>query len=181
MNDLEKIDNNFISSDFISSVENVFIQINISIMNNNLEEIDHFVDDQIYKKLKNILDNLNLKNQVLIFKEINIKQTKILRTEKLDNKYIAKVNISSNYISYIIDKNTKLLISGDPNKIIEKENYLTFEKKIDVEAQNEARKCDNCGANMDINNSGKCNYCGAIYDLENHSWIMTDLKTMEDV
>ncbi len=178
MNDLQKEDNKFLNSEFITNVNNIFVQLNISIMKNDLTTIDHFVDDNVFNQLKNKLDILNSNNQTQVFDEINIKQTTVLRIEELEEHFIGKVNITSEYISYVIDKTTKTIISGDPNLTVEKENYLTFQKQKDTKIQKEARKCHSCGSNININDNGKCQYCGAIYNLENYDWVLTDLKTL---
>lgn len=178
MNNIDFSNNNFLESKFITNVNNIFIQLNLSIMENNLSKIDHFVDDNIFSELKSKLDDLNAKNQIQIFEEINIKQTLILKITNLEDKDIIKVNITSEYVSYVINKDNKTIISGNPDRLIEKENYLTFEKQKDANIQGEARKCHSCGSNMDINDNGKCQYCGAIYNLENYDWVLIDLKTL---
>lgn len=175
---MNNINNNFLKSEFITNANNIFVQLNISIMENDLSKIDHFVNDNVFNKLKIKLDNLNKENQIQVFDEINIKQTTVLKIEELEKNFIAKVNITSEYISYVIDKTTRTVVNGNPNLTIEKENYLTFEKQKDSNIQSEARKCHSCGSNININDNGKCQYCGAIYNLEKYDWFLTDLKTL---
>jgi predicted lipid-binding transport protein (Tim44 family) len=178
MNDLNFFNDSFLESKFITNVNNIFIQLHLGITTNNLDKIKHFVNDSVFNTFKARLDNLNNNNQVQMFDEINVKQTSILEIKELDDKFIAKVNITSRYMDYILDKNTGQKICGDNTRRIEKENYLTFEKKKNSSLQGEARKCHSCGANIDVNANGKCEYCGTIYDLENHDWILTDLETI---
>ena len=49
MNNLDFSNNNFLESKFIASVNNIFVQLNISIMENNLSKIDHFVADNVFR------------------------------------------------------------------------------------------------------------------------------------
>lgn len=178
MDNLDFTNNNFLKSKFITNVNNVFIQLHLGLTTNNLAKSEHFVNDNVFNKFKVRLDNLNNNNQVQMFDEINVKQTSILEIKEIDDKLVVKVNITSRYMDYILDKNTGEKISGDNSRRIEKESYLTFEKKKDFSLQSEARKCHSCGANIDVNANGKCEYCGTIYDLENHDWILTDLETI---
>lgn len=178
MDILTKFDNNFSESKFITNINNVFIQLHLSLTTNNIDRIKHFVSDTVYNNFKLRLNNLNNSNQVQMFDEINVKQTTILKVEEFSDKFVIKANITSRYMDYIIDKNTGKKICGDDTRRIEKENYLTFEKKKDIVIQSEARKCPSCGANIDVNANGKCEYCGTIYNLEKHDWILTELETL---
>ncbi len=178
MDILIKFDNNFSESKFITNINNIFIQLHLSLTTNNLDKIKHFVSDEIYNTFKHRLDNLNNSNQVQMFDEINVKQTTILKVEELSDKFSIKVNITSRYMDYIIDKNTGKKIYGDDTRRVEKENYLTYEKRKDFILQSEARKCPSCGANIDVNANGKCEYCGTVYNLEKHDWILTELETL---
>lgn len=178
MNNLNFFNDSFLESKFITNVNNIFIQLHLGLTTNNLDKIKHFVNDSVFNTFKARLDNLNNNNQVQMFDEINVKQTSFLEIKELDDKFIAKVNITSRYMDYILDKNTGQKIYGDNTRRIEKENNLTFEKKKNASLQSEARKCHSCGANIDVNANGKCEYCGTIYDLENHDWILTYLETI---
>jgi predicted lipid-binding transport protein (Tim44 family) len=177
MNNLDFFDDNFLESKFITNVDNIFIQLHLSLVTNRLDKIRHFVNDDVFNEFKNKLNILNSNNQIQMFDEINVKQTSILSKEELEDKYIIKVKLISRYMDYTLDKDSKEKITGDDTTRIEKNNYLTFEKKKNATIQNEARKCHSCGANIDVNANGKCEYCGTVYDLENHDWILTNIET----
>lgn len=165
-------------SKFISYVDNVFVKIHLAITFNELETIDHFVNDKVYNELKEKLDELNEKNLIQMHDMINVKNSHIIDFEETSDKYIVKVNLTSRYVDYRIDKDTKETVSGNDMDRTEKINILTFEKNKDTTIQPEARKCPSCGSNMDVNNNGKCEFCGTIYNLEDYEWILTEIKVI---
>ena len=169
--------NGFIESKFMSYADNVFIKILHAIMFNKIEEIDHFVSDNVYEELENKLKTLNEKNLIQMYEMTNVKESHIIETTETDEKIIIKVFLVSRYVEYLMDKDTKKKVSGNDRDRVEKTNYLTFEKSKNTKEQGIVRKCPNCGSNMDINKSGKCEYCGSIYDLENYDFILTSIET----
>ena len=175
---MRKLEDILEESKFISYVDNVFVKIHLAITFNELETIDHFVNDSVYNKLKEKLDKLNQQNLIQMHDMINVKNSHIIDFEETNDKYIVKVNLTSRYVDYCIDKNSKETVSGNDIDRIEKTNYLTFEKNKDTIIQPEARKCPSCGSNMDVNNNGKCEFCGTIYNLEDYEWILTEMEVI---
>jgi len=57
LNDFLELDKNFNEASFLTKVDNVFIKLFTAIMLNNLEEVRHFISDDIYNYYKNI--NMN--------------------------------------------------------------------------------------------------------------------------
>ena len=168
----------FEETKFLSYVDNIFIKILHAIMFNKLEEIDHFVGDDVYEKLKNKIEKLNSKNLIQMYEMTNVKESKIIDKKETEDKYIIEVLLVSRCIEYLMDKDSNKIVEGNDENRVEKSNYLTFEKFKNNKIQGISRKCPSCGANMDINNKGKCEYCGAIYDLENYDFILTSIKNI---
>ena len=169
------IKSGFIEAKFMSYVDNIFIKILHAIMFNKIETIDHFVSDDVYQELQNKLDELNNNNLIQMYEMTNVKESRIINVDETNDKFIIEIELVSRYVEYKMDKDTKKVISGNSENRVEKVNYLTFEKYKNTKVQSSSRKCPNCGANMDINNSGKCDYCGSIYNLEDYDFILTSL------
>ena len=175
INEILKYDPEFTESNFKTFIDNVFIQIHLSIMTKEIENIKHFVTNEIYEKIDNKVRILNSKNQIQMYDEINVKETHILNVEITEDKIIIKVNIISRYMDYLMDEDGNF-ISGNNTSRIQKDNYLTFEKLIEGKTLGNVRKCPGCGATLDINRSGKCEYCDSIFDLDKKGWILTNLE-----
>lgn len=178
LNELIKLDNTFSESKFKTKVDNIFAMLHISLMTNDLDRVKHFINDKVYDEFNERLNKLNINNQIQMFDELNVKSTEIQNVEITDDNFVITVKLISRYMDYIIDKNSKKLISGNNSYRVEKTNILTFTKIRDFKIQDIVRKCPSCGANMNVNNTGKCEYCGTIYNNKDYDWILTNIETI---
>lgn len=176
MNEILKYEPDFTESKFKTNADNIFIQIHLALVTKELENIKHFVSDEVYEKLQNKVNELNKKHQIQMYDEINVAQTDILEYQVTDTEMIIKVYIMSRYLDYLMDEDGNF-ISGDTDVRSQRANYLTFTKKINHQQTKTVRKCPGCGASIDVNANGKCEYCGAIYNLKDTDWILTSIET----
>ena len=170
IDELIKEDSSFSESGFIAKVDNTFIMLLTAIMTDHIRRVEQKLSPELFAKYKSIIDELNKNNERQMYDELNVKSTSIESIEKLEDKYVIKVLLTSRYMDYIVDKSTGDYKSGVNDHRVEKDNYLTFEKRIN------AKYCPGCGANVDANSTGVCPYCGATYDTATYDWILTDLS-----
>lgn len=175
INEILKYNPDFTESNFKTFIDNAFIQIHLSIMTKEIENIKHFVTDEVYNKIENKVNDLNTKHQIQMYDEINVKETHILNVEITDTEIKINVNIISRYMDYLLDEEGNF-ISGNNTSRIQKDNYLTFVKMIESKELGTVRKCPGCGASIDINRSGKCEYCDSTFDLDKKGWVLTNLE-----
>ena len=175
MNEILKYDQDFSESKFITYVNNVFIQIYTSLMTKEIENIKHFVTDDVYRQLKQKVDILNQKGLIQMYDELNVAQTDILHYQIEDNQMIIQVMILSRYLDYLIDLEGNY-VSGNRDSRVGRNNYLTFMKKIDFQTVGTVNKCPGCGASIDVNASGICPYCGTVYNQEDKNWILSSMN-----
>ena len=175
MNELLKIDPTFNEGMFITKVNNIFVMLHTSIMTDNLERVKHFLSDEVYLKYEDILKDLNARNVRQMYDELNVKETHIKNIEINDDCVIIKVDITSRYMDYLVNKDSGKFISGYNDHRIEKINHLELTKKRNTSNYGMAKKCPGCGANIDVNNNGKCSYCGTIFNTEKYDWILTSI------
>ncbi|MCI9434635.1 MAG: TIM44-like domain-containing protein [Bacilli bacterium] len=177
LNELIRLDNTFSESKFKTKVDNIFVMLHISLMTNNLDRVKHFISNKVFNNFNERLNNLNNNNQIQMFDELNVKSTEIQNIEITNDNFIITVKLTSRYMDYVINKDTKKLISGNNSHRIEKTNILTFTKIRDFKIQDSVRKCPSCSANMNVNNTGKCEYCGTIYNNKDYDWILENIET----
>ncbi len=176
MNELISLDSSFSEETFLSKINNIFVMICTSMMTNNLKRVDHFIGDNLFKRLQNDLDELNNENCIKMYDELNVKNSYINKVEILDDKFIINVVLISRYLSYFINKTTKEFIRGDRENRIEKTYYLKFVKKRDAKKMGIIQKCPTCGASMDLNNTGICPFCKNVFNQENYDWVLEDMR-----
>ncbi len=176
MNEILKYDSEFSESKFKTYVDNVFIQLHMAVVTKELENVKHFLSDEVYNLYKQKVDNLTQRHLIQMYDEINVAQTEILNYQVTNTDMIIKVYILSRYLDYLMDEDGNY-VSGDTDVRNERANYLTFTKKINHKEMGSVRKCPGCGASIDVNASGKCAYCGTIYNLDDKDWVLTSIET----
>ncbi len=176
MDELLKYDQTFSENTFISKANNVYVMLATAITTNNLDRVKHFINDDVYNEFLERLNELNKRNVIQMFDELNVSNTTISKIEINDEKFIIEVDLVSKYLNYRIDKQTKQFVNGDNNNRITYHNKLVFEKKRDFKNLNELRKCPSCGASLDLNNTGICPYCKNIFNQVDYDWILVKFK-----
>ena len=176
MIDIAEYDKTYSESTFKSKIDNMFVMLHTAIMLEDLPRVDHFIGDAVYEKYEAKLKELKNSNWRQMYDELNVKSTTIQSAEVVDGKIVVRVLIVSRYMDYILDKSNGKLVAGNNKSRVEKNNFLTLEKRVDANKLGTSRKCPGCGANMNINQSGKCEYCGTIFNTEDYDWIITDIS-----
>lgn len=174
--ELSIIDQSFSESAFKAKVDNTFVMLLNSVMLWDMDRVKHKISDDLYNYYVNIVNNLKNSNSRQMYDELNVKSTEILNIEKNDDSFLINVLLVSRYMDYIIDTNTGNLKTGNNSHRIEKNNYLTFAKRINAKYEGSARHCPGCGANIDSNNTGICSYCGTSYNTVDYDWVLISMK-----
>ena len=140
MNEILKYDSEFSESKFKTYVDNVFIQLHMAVVTKELENVKHFLSDEVYNLYKQKVDNLTQRHLIQMYDEINVAQTEILNYQVTNTDMIIKVYILSRYLDYLMDEDGNY-VSGDTDVRSERANYLTFTKKINHKEMGSVRKC----------------------------------------
>ena len=176
MEEFLKEESSFNESMFLGKVDNIFIKLFTSIMLNKLDEVKHFLSEDVYNYYNNIVNDLSLQGKRQMYDELNVKSSKIVSIVKEEDKYVISVFLEAKYMNYIIDANTGICIYGNNERRMEVDYSLKFSKKFNTLNHEMIRRCPNCGNGMDINDSGICEYCGSTYNYEDFDWILESIK-----
>ncbi len=178
VDDFISIDKSFDEVTFLSKANHIFIKLLSSIMLDELDNVKHFISEDVYNYANSIIvDNKN-NNTCQMYDELNIKSSSIKSIEVNENVYTIKVYLQSRYMDYIINLNDGSYVSGNDKSRVQVDYILTFTKKVNVLNQGISKKCPTCGAPMNINDSGKCEYCGSIFNQNDYDWILTKLSVL---
>lgn len=176
LDNLIREDSTFSEAKFKSKVDNVFIKLYTGVMKQDLENIRHFLSDEVYEKYSSKIRELQAANQIQVYDELNVSNTNITKIEELEDRFEISVSLLTKYLDYRIAKDTRKYISG--NRDVREEKYvsLKFSKIKNAKALGNARKCTGCGANIDLNKNGVCEYCGSVYVLRDYDWVLEEIK-----
>lgn len=169
---IENYDKNFIEETFLSYASNVFVKLLTGIMLNEINDIKHFMTEELSLKIEEKIKENNLKNQIQMYDELNVRSIKIINKELKENNIYIEVELDSRYMDYILDKKNNKIIKGTNSHRIEKKYNLVFRKKLSAKSNEFINKCEGCGSTIDPNNTGICSYCGKIFKQEDHEYIL---------
>lgn len=172
-----KYDSDFTEATFITKADHIYMMILDAVMEKNLDEVKHYLNENVYNMLNNMVSDYERRNVIRIFDETNVKTSSIESYNVDENSINIFVNLTSRYMDYFID-NDGNYISGVNDHRIEKNHRLVFTKKLDTKVLNEARRCPTCGHSLDINASGVCPYCKQIIDMSNYDYILTEIDSI---
>lgn len=176
VNELESIDSSFNESMFITRVNNIFIKLFTGIMFQNLDDIRHNISDNVYNYALKIINENKDKNLRRMYDELNIKSTDIDYINVYDDYYEIDVIITTRYLKYFIKLDNGDYVSGDKNNRVIEKYKLVFKKRKNTKTQKSIRYCTNCGASIDINDSGKCKYCNTFYDTARYDYVLEEIE-----
>ena len=171
-----QIDKTFNEAMFLTKVDNVFVKLLTAAMLDEMENVKHFISDDVYNIYQSRVDELNALGHRQMYDELNVKTSRISNIEVNANEYVITVELQSRYMDYILDLESGNKVSGNDSSRIEVSYTLRFVKNSSTMEQGMVRRCPGCGSPMDINNDGKCSYCGGIYNLEDYDWILVSIN-----
>lgn len=176
LDNLVREDSTFSEAKFKAKVDNVYIKLYTGVMKQDLENIRHFLSEDVYEKYSKIIKQLQAANQIQVYDELNVSDTNITNIEEFDDRFEITVRLLTKYLDYKITKDTKKYICGDRD--VRKEKYVTlrFSKIKNAKALGNARRCTGCGANIDLNKNGVCEYCGSVYVLKDYDWVLDEIN-----
>lgn len=166
-----------VEAELKSKFSNIFIMLLLAIQNNDIDNVKHYLSDELYEKYNNRCLELKEKNYMQLYDEANVKEIDIINTYEDDDYEICEVYIHSRYMDYILDLNSGNKVSGVDDHRLEIDHNLVFKKKRGVSKGNVV-KCPGCGANLDVNFSGKCEYCATVHSAESYDYILTSITNL---
>lgn len=175
INELIEKDKTFSESEFKSKVENQFMQIFLAITVGKIERIDHFVNDEVYAQLKEVVEDNAAKNVIHFYEEPNVSNININRIIEEEDSFIIETSLLFKAYDYFESKDDLRLLSGTKDYRMERVHRVVFKKLKSAKEFGIQRKCPTCGNTMDTNYSGMCPYCKTIFDLESYDWVITFL------
>ena len=160
-----------------SKFSNIFIMLLLAIQTGDLDNVKHFLSDELYEKYKTMIDEDKRRNEMHCFDEANVKSIAIHKRYVEGEYEIVKVFLTSRYMDYYINLDTGKTVRGVDDHREEKDHVLVFKKRTDA-VKGAVVKCAGCGANLDVNFTGKCEYCGTVHSAEDYDYILYSITNL---
>ena len=177
---LKQKDPNFNEQTFLERVGNEYVQMQDAWESKNWEPMRAFMTDSLYQQMGRQLDELKKANQTNHVDRISVLDASIRRYAQEGDNDVLVVRLSTRICDYTTDDNTGSVVRGNQNK----ELYMTYDWKLirqkDQLTQEQSVmtvvNCPNCGAPLEVNQTGKCPYCGSVITLSEHDWALSVIK-----
>lgn len=173
VDDFQKIDVHFSESQFLASSNYMVKKLFHAISLNQLEDVNHFINDSVYQKFQGMIASSLEKNAKLVYDEVNV-QSEVESIRQILNTYEIVVKAHCKYCKYFTSMDGKV-IGGSSTNRMSITHQVVFQKEVDSQRQI-VNRCLGCGASFNIKESGKCPNCGRIYDLEKFDYIIVKFE-----
>lgn len=180
---LRKSDPNFSEAAILSWAENLYTTMQIAWSNQDYEEVRPFLGNALFEEHAKSLaakigrDEKNERSEIAVLQ----KKLESFRSDG-HNEYLN--------IWLRIKQVDKLVKRSDPSVVLQapKTFYMDFRWQLArtagavTEAATDGVKtgvCPNCGANINMNQSGKCPYCDSVITTEEHNWVLNKIDALQ--
>ena len=174
-------DPNFSEQVFLDKVQTAFFLVQKAWTKRNQDLARAVMSEALYRRHKMQTDELAQKGRTNVLENIVIGGTQIVKIASENDYDAITVRIRASMSDYMVDDKTNQMVDGhkEPRPFTE---YWTlvrrYDKKTQKPSETKAYLCSNCGAPLEINESGKCSYCGATSTAAAFDWVV-DTITQE--
>lgn len=175
-------DPNFSKEKFLSWAEQVFVQLQQAWTERDWKKARPFESSELFNLHKSQLDEYIRNGTINIMENVCVNES-FLCDYAAEEKYeFLTVFMNTRYNDYVVKEDTKQVLKGDPNRTYNVQYKLKFMRTKGVTTSEMSNKstvqCPNCGAPVDVNESGECAYCGTVITNGEHDWVLCN---MDDV
>ncbi len=175
------VDELFSREEFEAWVKQIFIKLQYAWTDRNWAEIRSFETNELFEQHNMQLNRYIERKQINMLEQVSVSWVKLYNFYQTAERDVLEVAVNSRMIDYVIDEETKKVISGDKNSAKIRTYKLTFIRKKGIKTEPgkitaKAINCPNCGGQLTMTQAGKCEYCGSIVVVDDHGWALSELE-----
>lgn len=174
---LQARDPNFNQQVFLDRAQQTFFVLQNAWMARNLEPARVYLSDGIYNRWKLQIDQMVAMHKRNVLEDLAINGCTIARVAGDPNFDSITVRIDAWAADYEVDDQNKL-VSGD-KKAAPFTEYWTFSRSRAAQTRvgetAQITQCPNCGAPVQLNESGVCAYCKAVVTTGQFGWVLDNI------
>jgi Tim44-like domain len=174
-------DPNFSEQVFLDKVQTAFFLVQKAWTQRNQDVARAVMSEALYRRHKMQTDELLQKGRTNVLENIVIGGTQIVKIASENDYDAITVRIRASMSDYMVDDKTGQVADGhkEPRPFTEYWAFVRrYDKRTQKPAETKAYLCSNCGAPLEINESGKCSYCGTLSTAAAFDWVV-DTITQE--
>ena len=149
----------------------------------NIEASRIFLGDDLYEKMRSLLEDNFEKNRKDIYNISSLVGCFINKYERESGFEYITLYLMSIHRHYVLDsrKNSNIPIEGSFSENLKTIYQLKFMRRFTVDQKTNIQNgiqtviCPNCGAKVTVLNTGHCEFCGSIIKVSEFSWVLSDI------
>ncbi|MBQ7669374.1 MAG: TIM44-like domain-containing protein [Clostridia bacterium] len=174
------IDPDFSEEELKEWISNSYVRLQQAWQNKDLSPVQTLLSGAYYAQMTSQLDNYKHLRRTNKIDRIAVLGVTLLGWRQESGNDIMIANVRAKICDFVIDDDTRNVVSGDPSKekLMEYEWTLsrTSGQREEKQEGKTADNCPNCGAPIDLNKSAICPYCNSVIKSAEHSWVIVTIK-----
>lgn len=180
---LNHSDSTFDANEFIDWCKKSFFIFWEAWSQNNLEAARIFLNDDLFDKMRSLLEDNIEHNRRDIYRISHIAGCFINKYERESGFEYLTVYLTSIHTHYVLDASSRsnIPIEGSSTENIKTRYQLKFLRRFNLNQKTNIINgvqtiiCPNCGGEVTALNAGRCQYCGSVIRSSEFSWVLSDI------
>lgn len=182
---IKERDKNFSAEDMLSFAKDVYVRIQYAWSDRDLSTVRFMLHENLYNQTNQQIKNKLERHIVNKIENVAVSTAYLTTYQKDKNMEYVGVYLNARLTDYEIDEKTGVVLRGNPNARYELRYLLKFvrsanAKTSSIEGALKSHNCPNCGAPLEMTNSGKCIYCNSILTSGEYTWVLTEYSSIRD-
>ncbi|MDF9824029.1 hypothetical protein M2475_000377 [Breznakia sp. PF5-3] len=174
--EIRKSDPNFDLLKFKDYVGDLYVMLQKSWEAKDWKQIRLFESDTLFNMHRRQLQEYIDEQKTNYLKYQTVDSVCITEYRKDTSLEILVVRLNAYCVDYITSDVTGALLDGDKEKVNDRSYYLEFIRSIGVQSDPEISpkltNCPNCGAPLQVSESGECEYCRSVITNGKYGWVL---------
>lgn len=158
---------NFNAEQFLRDRYGDFVNIQVSWMNFNYDNLRLKLTDELYNQYYMQLASLEAQNRKNIMSNFQMNSANIVSFKCEDNLATIKIKLDVSFYDYITENNQ--IVRGNNNRKVNMVYDLTFVSRL----SGNASECPHCGATLSSAASQTCPYCKCVISSISSDWVLS--------
>ena len=149
----------------------------------NIEASRIFLGDDLYEKMRSLLEDNTKRNRKDIYKIFSLLGCFLNKYERESGFEYLTVYLTSIHRHYVLDsrRNSNIPIEGSFSEDLKTVYQLKFMRRFTIDQKTNIKNgtqiviCPNCGAEVTALNTGRCEFCGSVVKVSEFSWVLSDI------
>ena len=179
--EIQANDPGFNEQAFLDRAQAAFFQLQKAWQDRNVDEGRAYMSPGLYQSWKAQVDQMTAQHKKNILENLFIQGMHIARATHDQNFDQIAVRIDASAMDYEVDDQTGKEVFAVGGKKADRPftEYWTFQRsagaKTLVSGGVTEKKCPNCGAPLEVNETGDCKYCGAAVTSGKFDWVLSKI------